>query len=920
MAPAGRTKRGRAQGAEPAAPAAAAASDPAPPGGMTALHRWRSPPWAVSPVAALAACPDGTAFAAAYESGRVEVWHLEHLCCLASVPGWESADLSSLAWARDPTPAPSSPGAPPRGRWRLFAGSLDGSIYEVDFTRQQLVHASDSYGGAVWALAARPEGGRGGGAAGEEGPEAPFSGRQGELVAACDDGSLRVLRVSEGAAGCEYVRSMAKVEGRALSLAWHPDGGALVSGGSDGCIHVWEAESGRELLRITAAAQSASPPNVWALAVLPDGTIVSGDSGGATQFWEGRFGTLVSRLQQHAADVTAVAASADGSLVFSAGVDPRVAVFQRVPDAATGSDRWAYLAHKSPHTHEVRALAAAPRGADAAELLLSGGVDGQLVLYPALRVLQEHPVRLTKAPQAPTIQLAPLPPSGTPRLMVAQNRHITLWRLGRSSGGPAGAAAAALAAARRTAGPTAGPAAGALPGPGPAAADQSLVAEGEELDLSEAPACLADLALRGPRHLACAAVSPDGSRLAVSDAAGVRLFRVQGGHEERAATAAADPAGSVERVRRPDGQRHREAPPAVCMAFGADGRSLYCADASGCLHRVDSGSGCVVGSLQLGPERMQLAAARGGAAAGSSSGGDSSDDSDGGGEGGSGSDSDDGGGAAAAAGRRRRRRVRLGLEAGRSTAAAAAQPVVGRLAVSPDGSWLAAASGASVSMVDLRGGAAAAAAADGSADGGEGEGGGGGPAASTGGMAPAGPLLLLWDASEASPVTALEFSQDGSLLAVANAADQVAAYSVSSRAPTEWSAEHWGALGKLLGKLLPGTIRGLSFRPAPAAAGAAAAAGPASVLLHSAGALCHVDMTAPLSTDALSGKRRRGPAKPRAGAEATAAGLNGRVLPLESPCLFLGFIGPSSALLVEKPWEEVLAELPPPLYRHRYGT
>jgi hypothetical protein len=63
-------------------------------------------------------------------------------------------------------------------------------------------------------------------------------------------------------------------------------------------------------------------------------------------------------------------------------------VFKRVPDAGSGAERWAYLAHKSPHSHEVRTLAAAPRGAGADELLLSGGVDGQLVLYPALRILQ----------------------------------------------------------------------------------------------------------------------------------------------------------------------------------------------------------------------------------------------------------------------------------------------------------------------------------------------------------------------------------------------------------------------------------------------------------------------------------------------------------------------------------------------------
>lgn len=82
------TKRGRAAAGGDAAAAAAAAAaagadaDAAPPGGLTALHRWRSPPWSVAAVTALAACPDGSAVAAAYDDGRVEVWHLWHLCRL----------------------------------------------------------------------------------------------------------------------------------------------------------------------------------------------------------------------------------------------------------------------------------------------------------------------------------------------------------------------------------------------------------------------------------------------------------------------------------------------------------------------------------------------------------------------------------------------------------------------------------------------------------------------------------------------------------------------------------------------------------------------------------------------------------------------------------------------------------------------
>ncbi len=82
--------------------------------------------------------------------------------------------------------------------------------------------------------------------------------------------------------------------------------------------------AGHELLRITAGAISASPPCVWALAVLADGTLASADSSGATQFWEGAHGTLLARYERHSADVLALAASTDGLAVFAAGVEPRV--------------------------------------------------------------------------------------------------------------------------------------------------------------------------------------------------------------------------------------------------------------------------------------------------------------------------------------------------------------------------------------------------------------------------------------------------------------------------------------------------------------------------------------------------------------------------------------------------------------------
>jgi U3 small nucleolar RNA-associated protein 4 len=41
---------------------------------------------------------------------------------------------------------------------------------------------------------------------------------------------------------------------------------------------------------------------------------------------------------------------------------------------------------------------------------------------------------------------------------------------------------------------------------------------------------------------------------------------------------------------------------------------------------------------------------------------------------------------------------------------------------------------------------------------------------------------------------------------------------------------------------------------------------------------------------------------------------------LNDPCLFFGTVGKNKALLVERPWVDVLRKMQKPLYRHRFGT
>lgn len=96
------------------------------------------------------------------------------------------------------------------------------------------------------------------------------------MAAACDDGCARIFVAEWGAPGLVYSKTLPRVEGRCLAVAWHPSGEVLATAGTDGCIHLWNVASGHEVLRITAGDGTGASKEgcIWSLAVLPDGTVV----------------------------------------------------------------------------------------------------------------------------------------------------------------------------------------------------------------------------------------------------------------------------------------------------------------------------------------------------------------------------------------------------------------------------------------------------------------------------------------------------------------------------------------------------------------------------------------------------------------------------------------------------------------------
>lgn len=139
----------------------------------------------------------------------------------------------------------------------------------------------------------------------------------------------------------------------AWSVAYSPDGSRMVTANEEGLAEVWDAASGRELLRLkghTACVHSARYSF--------DGKrIVTASEDRTARIWDARTGALLGQLIGHPGKVLGAAFSHDGKLVVTAS-DDRSA---RIWDARTfelkrrlsGHSLWVWMAAFSPSDRHV---------------------------------------------------------------------------------------------------------------------------------------------------------------------------------------------------------------------------------------------------------------------------------------------------------------------------------------------------------------------------------------------------------------------------------------------------------------------------------------------------------------------------------------------------------------------------------------
>ena len=140
-----------------------------------------------------------------------------------------------------------------------------------------------------------------------------------EIAVACGDGLVRIYETEN----FQLTHRLEGHDGSVYSVAYHPNGKSLVSGGKDAHLRFWSTEESYRLIRSIAAHNFA----IYSIVFHPNGQwVATGSRDKTVKLWEAESFDLIKRLERlqdrgHANSVNRLLWSENGEYLVSTGDD-----------------------------------------------------------------------------------------------------------------------------------------------------------------------------------------------------------------------------------------------------------------------------------------------------------------------------------------------------------------------------------------------------------------------------------------------------------------------------------------------------------------------------------------------------------------------------------------------------------------------